>query len=48
MSAESTARAPLEVEMWMLCDFRGGRYSRIQYFLEREAALAAVGEDALR
>jgi hypothetical protein len=39
---------PLEVEAWLLYDFRGERISRIEYFIDREAAMAAVGEDAAR
>jgi hypothetical protein len=35
--------APLEVDMWMLCDFEGGRFSAIEYFLDRDAARAAAG-----
>lgn len=38
--------APLDVEMWMLCDFRGERFARAEYFLDREAALTAAGEGA--
>jgi ketosteroid isomerase-like protein len=38
--------AALEVAMWMLCDFRGDRFTRIQYFLDREKALAAAEEGA--
>jgi ketosteroid isomerase-like protein len=34
--------APLEVAMWMLCDFEGGRFSAIEYFLDRDAAHAAA------
>jgi ketosteroid isomerase-like protein len=39
---------PLEVEVWLLYDFRGDRISRIEYFLDREAALEAAGEEAAR
>jgi ketosteroid isomerase-like protein len=35
--------APLEVDMWMLCEFRGERFTRIQCFLDRDAALVAAG-----
>jgi ketosteroid isomerase-like protein len=38
--------APLEVEAWMLYDFRGERISKIQYFIDRETAMAAVDEGA--
>jgi ketosteroid isomerase-like protein len=38
--------APLEVELGMVYDFRGGRISRIQYFLDREAARVAAEEGA--
>jgi ketosteroid isomerase-like protein len=34
--------APLEVDMWMLCDFEGGRFSAIEYFLDRDAARGAA------
>jgi ketosteroid isomerase-like protein len=36
--------APLEVNMWMLCDFEDGRFSAIEYFLDRDAARTAVGD----
>jgi ketosteroid isomerase-like protein len=38
--------APLSTDMWMLCDFRDGLFTRIQYFLDREAAEAAAEEGA--
>jgi ketosteroid isomerase-like protein len=37
--------APLEVGMWMLCDLEGGRFSAIEYFLDRDAAHAAAGAE---
>lgn len=33
--------APLEVEMWMLSEFRDERFSRIEYFQDGEAARSA-------
>ena len=37
--------APLEVEMWMLSEFKGGLFTRVRYFLDRgEAELAARGD----
>jgi ketosteroid isomerase-like protein len=38
--------APLDVDMWMLCEFEGGRFSSIEYFLDREAAMAAAEDGA--
>ena len=38
--------APLQVEMWMLFEFGNGLISRIQYFLEREAASSAMAKGA--
>ncbi len=49
MSAENTANEPLlrrSIEAWNASDW--DELESIQYFLEPEAALAAVGEDALR
>jgi ketosteroid isomerase-like protein len=34
--------APLEVPMWMLCDFEGGRFSSIEYYLDLDAAQVAA------
>jgi ketosteroid isomerase-like protein len=36
--------APLEVAMWMLCDFDGRRFTRIRYFLDERAARQAAEE----
>jgi ketosteroid isomerase-like protein len=38
--------APLEVPMWMLCEFRDARFSRIRYFMDEGAALDAAKEAA--
>ena len=35
-----------EVEMWMVAEFRGDRFSRAAYFLDREAADEALREEA--
>jgi ketosteroid isomerase-like protein len=40
--------APLEVEMWMVCEFHGERFSRIQYFLDGAAARQAAKADPAR
>jgi ketosteroid isomerase-like protein len=45
MTGEASG-APVEVEMGMLYEFRGGRISRIRYFLDRKAARAAAEEGA--
>ncbi len=37
--------APLETEMWMLCEFSGERFSRIQYFLDGTAARESAKAD---
>jgi ketosteroid isomerase-like protein len=34
--------APLEVHMWMLCAFQDGMFTSIEYFLDRDAAMAAA------
>jgi ketosteroid isomerase-like protein len=34
--------APLEVEIWMLCEFEGEQISRASYFMDAEAARAAA------
>jgi ketosteroid isomerase-like protein len=36
--------APLQVAMWMLCEFDGGRFTRISYFLDERAARQAAEE----
>src|SRR5215216_3593069 len=38
--------APLEVEMWMVSAFRDRKFSKIEYFLDRDAAVAAAEGDA--
>jgi ketosteroid isomerase-like protein len=38
--------AALEVEMWMLSEFRNGLFARATYFLDREAAETAAGDGA--
>ncbi|HEY6654580.1 MAG TPA: nuclear transport factor 2 family protein [Solirubrobacterales bacterium] len=39
-----TSGAPLDVPAWMLFSFKGGRISRIEYFLDESGARAAVEE----
>lgn len=34
--------APLQVEVWILCEFKGARLSKMSYFLDGEAARAAA------
>jgi ketosteroid isomerase-like protein len=34
--------APLEVDAWILCEFAGGRISKMTYFMDREAARSAA------
>ena len=36
--------APLEVDAWLVCGFRQDRLSRMEYFLDREAARRAAEE----
>jgi ketosteroid isomerase-like protein len=33
--------APLQVAMWMLCEFDDGVFTSIEYFLDHDAAMAA-------
>ena len=36
--------APLEVRVWILCEFEGRRLAKMTYFLDERAARAAAEE----